>query len=62
LDTRTAELVYATIRDRFLGIGYVEDEALLIKKEDWGWNFLGEGLIEVRRLLRELRDIPNPEA
>ncbi|KAJ5987337.1 N-glycosidase, partial [Penicillium sp. IBT 35674x] len=52
LATGDRELVEASPRDRFWGIGFGKDAAGMHRVE-WGLNFLGKALMEVRARLRE---------
>lgn len=53
LKTGSQILVEASPSDKIWGIGFSAAEALSVPKSQWGTNWLGEVLMEVRELLRK---------
>ncbi|TPX16577.1 uncharacterized protein E0L32_003871 [Thyridium curvatum] len=53
LATGGRELVEASPFDRVWGIGYREEHAEGVGREDWGENLLGRALMEVREIFRK---------
>ena len=62
LSTKDLTLVEAAPRDRIWGTGYSANKALTVPTTDWGSNWLGEVLMNIRRRIREEEQSTEKEA
>ena len=62
LSTKDLTLVEAAPRDRTWGIGYSANKALTVPTTDWGSNWLGEVLMNIRSRIRDEEQLAEKEA